>query len=225
MAKKPQPFNNPFQALKLPQQAPATAKGRPANQTVAAPPRKAPRAEVSEDDARLFLESVGAVEKVKTRIERVGPKAPPSAETLRLQGEEIESMARLAELVSPDGPFELAESTDFIEGHVPGFDARVLKQLRRGEFAIKGTLDLHGQTREVARPALEQFIQRARVEGWRCAVVVTGKGLHSEGQVPVLRAAVQDWLTRGRLAKQVLAFCTARPEHGGLGAVYVLLRR
>jgi DNA-nicking Smr family endonuclease len=56
-------------------------------------------------------------------------------------------------------------------------------------------------------------------------LVVTGRGLHSEASIPVLKQSVQAWLTHGRPAKQVLGFCSARKEDGGLGAVYVLLRR
>ena len=56
-------------------------------------------------------------------------------------------------------------------------------------------------------------------------LVVTGRGLHSKDQLPVLKEGVQQWLTRGRATKQVLGFCTARPKDGGAGAVYVLLRR
>jgi DNA-nicking Smr family endonuclease len=33
------------------------------------------------------------------------------------------------------------------------------------------------------------------------------------------------WLSRGRIAREVIAFATARPHDGGSGAVYVLLRR
>ena len=56
-------------------------------------------------------------------------------------------------------------------------------------------------------------------------LVVTGRGLNSTDQVPVLKEGVQQWLTRGRVSKQVLGFCTAKPKDGGAGAIYVLLRR
>jgi DNA-nicking Smr family endonuclease len=54
---------------------------------------------------------------------------------------------------------------------------------------------------------------------------VHGRGLNSKDQIPVLKDAVRLWLARGRIAKSVLAFATARPTDGGAGAVYVLLRR
>jgi DNA-nicking Smr family endonuclease len=101
----------------------------------------------------------------------------------------------------------------------------VLRKLRKGEIAVQGHVDLHGLTRAEARTALERFLLAARQGGKRCVLVVHGRGLHSKDQIPVLKTSVQLWLTRGRIARWVLAFATARPHDGGAGAVYVLLRR
>ncbi|HZY03963.1 MAG TPA: Smr/MutS family protein, partial [Anaeromyxobacteraceae bacterium] len=59
----------------------------------------------------------------------------------------------------------------------------------------------------------------------RCVLLVHGRGLHSEKQVPVLKEALRGWLATARFGRHVLAFATARPQDGGAGAVYVLLRR
>ena len=61
--------------------------------------------------------------------------------------------------------------------------------------------------------------------GWRCVLIVHGRGLHSKDQVPVLKAQLKTWLNQKRIGQMVLAFATARPQDGGAGAVYVLLRR
>jgi DNA-nicking Smr family endonuclease len=42
---------------------------------------------------------------------------------------------------------------------------------------------------------------------------------------PVLKEAVLGWLCEPPLARLVMAFASAVPEHGGAGATYVLLRR
>jgi len=216
--KKPEPFNNPFSKLKLPEKpVPVTATPR----APAPPPPRQERRAPEDDDAALFLESVGEVRPVRQST----PRAPPSAEALSIPSEEAESLARLAELVSGEGPFDLADSDEFIEGAVHGFDPRVLKKLRTGTFSPQAHVDLHGLTKDEAKPALEQFIQKARVAGHRCVLVVHGRGLHSKDQIPVLKQSVQVWLSHGRPAKHVLAFCSARPQDGGAGAVYVLLRR
>jgi DNA-nicking Smr family endonuclease len=80
-------------------------------------------------------------------------------------------------------------------------------------------------TREEARAAVESFIEGSRTGGKRCVLIVTGRGLHSKDEIPVLKDRVKSWLERGRIARSVLAFVSARPCDGGTGAVYVLLRR
>ncbi len=224
MSKKsdqPPPFNNAFSALKaLKKEEP---KGKPAPARVVAPPPK--KRSTDEDDAALFLESIGEVEPVKVKIARVAPTAPRSVDELRTPTEEAESLARLAELVSGEGEFDLSDSDELIEGSVIGFDARVMRKLRAGDFSTQANIDLHGFTKDEAKPALEAFIQKSRIAGHRCVLVITGRGLHSKDAIPVLKQSVQAWLTRGKTAKQVLAFCTANLRDGGGGAVYVLLRR
>lgn len=223
MKKKDQPFNNPFQNLKL--QQPEAPKAAPQPRPAPAPPPPRRRVAAEDEDAALFLESVGAVAPVRSARTQVDPAAPPPTQSLRSPDEEAESLARLAELVSGEGDFEVGDSVEQLEGSVRGFDPNVMRRLRAGEFPCRERLDLHGLTRDDAKLAVERFIARARIEGHRCVLVVTGRGLHSEAAIPVLREGLQQWLTRGRVSKQVLGFCTARPKDGGAGAVYVLLRR
>jgi DNA-nicking Smr family endonuclease len=221
--KQPEPFNNPFSKLAPPAKKAPKSKAPPPPARPAPPPRKGKTSE--EEDAALFLESVGVVERVKQVTTRVAPPPPRTAAQLAMPSEEAESLARLAELVSGDEEFTVADDSAFVEGFVRGFDERVMKKLRAGEFSSQGKLDLHGLRSDAAKLATENFIQKARVAGNRCVLIVTGKGLHSEDQLPVLKSGLQGWLTRGRCARQVLAFCSARPKDGGAGAVYVLLRR
>ena len=56
----------------------------------------------------------------------------------------------------------------------------------------------------------------------RCVCIVHGRGLHSAGNVPVLKARVRECLRQHRA---VLAYADAPRTDGGTGAVYVLLRR
>lgn len=215
--KKETPFNNPFATVKLDKPEPAKAK--------APPPAKKQKAQPLDEESALFLEAIGEVAPVRTVKTRVGPPEPPTAAQLKIPNEEAESLARLAELVSGQGEFDLADSGEFIEGSVRGFDDGVMRKLRAGEFSTQAHLDLHGLTRDEAKGALEAFIQKARIAGHRCVLVVTGRGLHSKDQLPVLKEGVPQWLTRGRVSKQVLGFCSAKPKDGGAGALYVLLRR
>ena len=82
MAKKPEPFNNPFAKVKLDE----PKKGAPAR--APAPPRADPKKASLDDEAALFLESVGEVARVKAKTARVAPKEPPTAAELRLPRED-----------------------------------------------------------------------------------------------------------------------------------------
>ena len=77
-------------------------------------------------------------------------------------------------------------------------------------------------TREQAHPALNQFLAASQAAGRRTVLVITGKGGSGSG---ILKQAVPRWLHEGSNRDRVLAYLPARPQHGGEGALYVLLRR
>jgi DNA-nicking Smr family endonuclease len=69
--------------------------------------------------------------------------------------------------------------------------------------------------------ALVEFLAEARRNEWRCLRVIHGKGLGSPSREPVLKGKVVKWLAQ---REDVMAFCQARPNDGGSGALVVLLR-
>jgi len=111
----------------------------------------------------------------------------------------------------------------------PGLDRRTRDKLRRGRMPVEGRIDLHGKTQEAAHRALNAFLAGAQHRGLRCVLVITGRGMKpvEGGRVSrgVLKREVPRWLQEGDNRRRVLAYATARPEHGGEGALYVLLRR
>ncbi len=110
-----------------------------------------------------------------------------------------------------------------------GLDRRSADRLRRGMRPIEARLDLHGMTQEAAHRALSRFILAGVADRLRTVLVITGKGARvdpSDGSGRgVLRRAVPLWLEEPALAAHILATAPARPQHGGDGALYVLLRR
>jgi DNA-nicking Smr family endonuclease len=153
------------------------------------------------------------------------PAAALSPARSRRQSDEAEAYAQLADLIEGSGPFSMSDSDEYLEFLAPGIDRRLLRKLRRGEYALQGHVDLHGQNRAEARQTVEGFIGHSRRAGHRCVLIIHGRGLNSKDQIPVLKERVKGWLERGRLGREVLAFVTARPCDGGAGALYVLLRR
>ena len=98
--------------------------------------------------------------------------------------------------------------------------------LGRGVIALDARIDLHGLTQAEAFAQLTAFLRRARREGARTVLVITGKGAMGDGEGRgVLRRQVPLWLSSAGLREGVIAFAPAHAEHGGSGALYVRLRR
>jgi DNA-nicking Smr family endonuclease len=103
----------------------------------------------------------------------------------------------------------------------PGVDRRELRKLKRGAHAPGSRLDLHGMTAAEGIASVTRFIDSGR-HRHRCVCIVHGRGLHSEGNVSILKTRVRECLRQHRA---VLAYADAPRADGGAGAVYVLLRK
>jgi len=106
--------------------------------------------------------------------------------------------------------------------HPPGIDRRTDEKLKRGQMTIEARIDLHGMIRTEARAGLSRFLASSWHQGRRCVLVITGKGRDGAG---VLRTEVPQWLREDDLAHFILRAYPAKPQHGGSGALYVLLRK
>jgi DNA-nicking Smr family endonuclease len=159
------------------------------------------------------------------QITHRGEAPAPNPRLPEIIDENAEALAQLSELVAGSGDFDVADSDEFIEGGAPGMDRNLMRSLRRGDFALQGQLDLHGMTQAQAKEAVDRFLTDSRRVGRRCVLIVHGRGLNSKDQVPVLKEQLKVWLSQKRVGRLVLAYATARPQDGGAGAVYVLLRR
>lgn len=102
-----------------------------------------------------------------------------------------------------------------------GVSRMSLRKLRRGQFPVQDSLDLHGFNSDTARKLLLEFLRGAVQHGLRCVCVVHGKGWHTQSGEGILKTRARHWLTQ---CAEVLAFCEAPPNAGGSGAVLVLLK-
>ena len=127
----------------------------------------------------------------------------------------------------PASPSEHIEprQAELTHGKAPGLDRKTQTNLRKGKVEIEGRIDLHGLTQAEAHRALIAFIQTSRDQGKRAVLVITGKGLRETGEIGVLRRSVPGWLNAPPLKPLIRAFDYAARQHGGEGALYVLLRR
>lgn len=99
-----------------------------------------------------------------------------------------------------------------------GLDRRSAQRLKRGQMPIEARLDLHGMTQVEAHHALDRFIAQSHAAGRRAVLVITGKS-------GVLYGAVPRWLEDSENRARILAASRAQAQHGGAGALYLLLRR
>lgn len=94
---------------------------------------------------------------------------------------------------------------------------KTLQKFKRGQFCIEATLDLHGYTLDQAEDILEDFMQESLEQYQRYVLIIHGKGSRA-----ILKNHVNSYLEDH---PNVLAFCSAKPKDGGLGAVYALLKK
>jgi len=106
----------------------------------------------------------------------------------------------------------------------PGIQNGVFRKLRQGRYEAEARLDLHRMTVAIARRELFRFVQDCHQLGLRTVLVIHGKGETptERGKCSILKGCTDHWL---RQLDIVQAFHSARPQHGGTGAVYVLLRK
>ncbi len=171
-----------------------------------------------DDDSFDFAAAMRDV-RLRTPTERVSIK--PQAPAPLPRQSRADEAAVIAELLAGPDP-EGFESGDTLSYQAPGVQDRVLRQLRRGGFRLDSELDLHGLNRDKARAAVAVFFAGCRDRDHRCVRIIHGKGHGSPNSGPVLKRELDGWL---RKLRDVLAFCSARPQDGGSGAIYVLLRR
>jgi len=201
------------------QMPPTKVIPKPLTKTPAPPPVIAP---VDED--AILREAYAGVRRLDNA--NSGHRRPVVPEVRRaVVSEEAEVLAALSDLVSGVGTFDLTETDEYVEGARVGLDPRLLSRLRRGEFALQDHIDLHGMIQPDAKQALRDFVVKCVGKGLRAVLVVHGRGLGSPGGRPVLKHAAAQWLSHGEIGAHVHAFSTSKPQDGGAGAMYVLLRR
>ncbi len=119
----------------------------------------------------------------------------------------------------------------------PGLDQANLRKLRKGTLRPSYWLDLHGDTVAQAQWRVDNALQQALTQQHRCLLIIHGKGGRKIerfidpkkpilNDTPPLQAVLKNHVNRWlRQHDKVLGFCSAKPQDGGTGAVYVLLKK
>ena len=224
-------------AAKEKEQAAVPGKRAPAPTPVQAPRTRSEVASgggTAEDDALHFHRLFGGVEPIDRTRGRVPKQRGERSDAMKVaarRGADVERAEnaavhqRLRELVEGTARFEVGDDGRRVEGRRIDIPLETLRQLRRGHYPVDAQVDLHGMGIDQARAALDAFLGSTRARGERCVLVIHGKGEHSPQGIGVLRGEMAAWLSQGPASQHVAAFASASDRDGGVGAVYVLLRK
>lgn len=138
-------------------------------------------------------------------------------------------------------------SHDWFLGSAPEptakLDRKTHRNIAKGRQEFDRSVDLHGMTQDHALSTLKRVIEGCILRGDKTILVVTGKGGARFSQTAaatpvayrtrndfdnhsgVLKRMVPMWLASADLKPFVHSYAPAAQEHGGAGALYVILRR
>ena len=220
MGKKAEPFNPVFKKL---QSMAKKVKKKPKVQT---PPINEQQESPESEDESYFQRAMEGVKPLTDQNDKsVSIPSKPLRPPYPAPDDFAEGVMQLKRLVHGDLEMDISFTDEYIEGAVPGLSPKIMKNLKRGKFPIRGHLDLHGLNKQDAEIKVREFLIQSHKQGLRCVLIVHGRGLNSPDSFPVLKERIPVWLNRGAARKIVLAFATAKPYDGGTGAIYVLLRK
>lgn len=188
-------------------------------------PQKKAAASLSERDSAIWE----AVKKTVTPLENKTAPAPlaPIPRGIRYRDTELPAEWSAGAKAEP----------------MPSLERKTRRKIVTGRQEFDRSIDLHGMTQNEAHSVLLRVIEGCILRGDRTLLVVTGKGgkrfrqMGDEQPIAyrtrddfqqntgVLRRMVPMWLNGPDLKKFVHSYGPAAADHGGDGALYVVLRK
>ncbi len=175
-----------------------------------------------DDLNNLFAREMGDVTPLATE-----PKVALKRDNRSELAKQARRVAAQQEL-SPDNNHLSSDYVELLDPHYPleykraGVQHGVFRKLKQGKYPQEARLDLHRMTVERARQEVFDFIRQSLAYDLRTVSIVHGKGSHGKAEAALLKSYVNKWLPE---LDEVQGYCSAQPQHGGVGAVYVLLRK
>lgn len=207
-------INRPFDKLKKQLKKAAAAPPPP-------PPPLEPGPPTDED---LFTDAMSDVREIEGfRLLPCQRSSTRTAPDRKKGSQDDEALQLLEQIAAGDLPINLSDTQEYIEWTNPEHQQGLTEDLHAGRFAVQAMLDLHGATGDEVNEEVDRFVNDALKRDYRCVKIIHGRGLRSV-KGPVLKHAVARRLA-GHFRKQVIAFVSARQCDGGLGALYILMRR
>lgn len=174
------------------------------------------------DDADLFSNAMQGVRTVHKNKEKIIMKRGIKQLRCALRNDNPQKL--LEDALQEDHTLNVTNMPEFMEGFVEGINPITMDKLKRGEFSVQRTLDLHGYSIDDAGELFQIFIKDTIREGLKCVKIIHGRGLKSKGR-PVLKEHLKTWIIKAMHRKWVIAFSNAIMSDGGPGAIYILLKK
>jgi len=176
---------------------------------------------IDDDDLAAFRHEMTGVTPLKgiRKVDRVAGKvAQPTLQHRRQMAVTVEqkSTNHLSDQI-----IDLVQPLDSLEYRSDGVSLGVFRNLKRGQYPIDARLDLHRKKMHEAREAVYRFIHDCQRYDIRSAIILHGKGELSEPKA-FLKSCVNTWLKQ---IPEVIAFHSAQKHQGGVGALYVLIKK
>ena len=172
--------------------------------------------DIQDEDAQAWLAELKNVKKIEQ------PEEPPSAPVY------IEEITPSVCYKNIPNIYQLS----YLKvGDLSNMDGQTAKRVKRNEYKVEAVLDLHGKTEDIAYDAVFNFIKQSYLQGKRCVLIVTGKGLSQSenddlfSEKGKLKERTPVWLNSEQLRPLILGFIYPMEKLGGSGALYIILRK
>jgi len=174
-----------------------------------------------DDNLDDFFDEMQGVKKLHQDKISTPPPNSSLSQSVNYRREAAELQKRPYENFLTNGDVPNVEPLEILSYKISGIQPMVFKNLKKAKYAFDYHLDLHRLTVEEARKSVFDLVSSAEVEEFRCLLITHGKGERSR-QPARLKSYVNHWLQQ---IEQVVAFHSALAKHGGVGSVYVLLKK
>lgn len=133
----------------------------------------------------------------------------------RKQAEGLDSRFKLE-------PEQLLNPADPVAWKRDGVQEGVYRNLRLGKYSADARLDLLNRSLAESVEEVPSFVKQCHKLGLRTVVINHGRGKHANSTQNILKSCLVLWLPK---IDEVLAFHSTQPQHGGVAAIYLLLRK
>lgn len=175
--------------------------------------------EEAQEVQQMFAQEMAGVKPLQSAARVNLKKNSADASSLAARREAAQAKGRPSNFLA-DNDVPLLDPYYMAEFRREGVQHGVYRKLKQARYEAEARLDLHKMSVASARQQVFEFIREAMAMDLRSLIIVHGRGNHSG--VALLKSHVAHWLPQ---MEEVQAFCNAQPQHGGAGAVYVLLRK